>query len=377
MQTIFVQIASYRDQELPRTIASALSQANSPERIRFGICWQYDEDTYTDLDPYIRDARFRVKQTHYEDSKGCCWARNQTNLLYQDEDFTLQIDAHTRFSKGWDSQYIEMIASLSSEKPLLSTYPSPFLRLHGEDQLQFHGIQRLILNRMAKDLTCVFTSEVVEDKSQLALSKFIGAGQIFTLGSFCREVEYDPSMYFSGEEISLSARAYTHGYDFFCPNRDLVWHLYQHHMPTHWADHKENQHDEAVVRLQTLLTGDHTTLGKHGLGTKRTLKQFEEYANLDFSARLNSVDDTVHFHRTILIHTQKIPRRDDYHLWIFTLNNAAGEEIYRRDIVDPAILQMTNNEITVDEDLEGKPITYMIWPKTWAKGFIDRQYFDL
>ena len=129
MQTIFVQIASYRDQELPRSIASALSQANSPERIRFRICWQYDEDTYTDLDPYIRDARFRVKQTHYEDSKGCCWARNQTNLLYQDEDFTLQIDAHTRFAKGWDSQYIEMIASLSSEKPLLSTYPSPFLRL--------------------------------------------------------------------------------------------------------------------------------------------------------------------------------------------------------------------------------------------------------
>ncbi|MFT5112666.1 MAG: hypothetical protein ACI8P9_001993 [Parasphingorhabdus sp.] len=377
MQTIFVQIASYRDEELSRTILSALGQAHSPERIHFGICWQYDENTYTDLDPFIRDSRFRISQTYYEGSKGCCWARNQTNLLYLEEDFTLQIDAHTRFAKDWDSLYIEMLESLPCEKPLLSTYPSPFLQIHGQDKLQHNGIQRLILNRMAKDLTTVFKSEPVEDKTQLAPSKFIGAGQIFTLGKFCREVEYDPYMYFHGEEISLSARAYTQGYDFFCPNRDLIWHLYQHHMPTHWADHNKTQHTEAVVRLGTLLAGNHTTLGKYGLGKQRTLEQFEEYAELDFADRMNSVDKDVHFQKTIDINVEKIPRRDDYHLWIFTLNNAAGDEIYRRDIVDSTILQMTSNEIVIDEDLAGEPVSYMLWPKTWGEGFLEKQLFDL
>jgi hypothetical protein len=377
MQTIFVQIASYRDAQLPLTILSALGQATLPERIRFGICWQYDEDTYTDLDPFIRDARFSINQVHYDQSKGCCWARNQTNLLYKDEDFTLQIDAHTRFAMGWDTQFIEMIESVPSEKPLLSTYPSPFLQKHGEEKLLSNGVQRLILNRMAKDLTTVFKSEVVSDKNQLVPSKFIGAGQIFTIGKFCREVEYDPSMYYSGEEISLSARAYTHGYDFFCPNRDLIWHLYQHSMPTHWSDHSKTQHVDAVTRLQILLTGDHTILGKFGLGDRRTLKQFEEYAELDFSGRLNSVDDDYHFQQTINLNTKAIARRDDYQLWIFTLNNAAGDEIYRRDIADPAILQMENNQIVVDEIMPGEPVQYVLWPKTWGDGFCDRQFFDL
>ncbi|MEO0367382.1 MAG: GlcNAc-transferase family protein [Pseudomonadota bacterium] len=76
---IFVQIASYRDAELPKTIRSALSNAAEPNRLTFGICWQYDKATYTDLDPYIEDSRFRIDQVYYEDGNGCCWARNRTN----------------------------------------------------------------------------------------------------------------------------------------------------------------------------------------------------------------------------------------------------------------------------------------------------------
>ena len=377
MQTIFVQIASYRDVELPRTINSALSQAHSPERIHFGICWQYDELTYTDLDPFLRDKRFRVRQCYYEDSKGCCWARNQTNLLYQDETFTLQIDAHTRFAKNWDRRYIDMLESLACEKPLLSTYPSPFLQRNGKEELLSNGIQRLILNTMAKDLTTVFKSEVVEDDSQLSPSKFLGAGQIFTLGKFCREVEYDPHMYYSGEEISLSARAYTHGYDLFCPNQDLIWHLYQHSMPTHWEDHDHNQHKQAVTRLQTLLTGDHKSLGKYSLGDKRTLQQFEENTELDFTKRLNFVDESIPFHQIIQLNTNGIEPRSDYHFWIFTLINAAGDEIYRLDINDPAVLSKAKDTIEVNEILEGKAVSYMLWPKSWGDGFLDKHFYSL
>ena len=44
MNTIFVQIASYRDMELIPTIEDALEQAEFPENITFGVCWQYETE---------------------------------------------------------------------------------------------------------------------------------------------------------------------------------------------------------------------------------------------------------------------------------------------------------------------------------------------
>ena len=43
MNSIFVQIASYRDTELIPTIEDCISKAKFPENLVFGICWQYDE----------------------------------------------------------------------------------------------------------------------------------------------------------------------------------------------------------------------------------------------------------------------------------------------------------------------------------------------
>ena len=44
MNTIFIQIASYRDRELIPTIKDAIEQAEFPELLSFGICWQYQTD---------------------------------------------------------------------------------------------------------------------------------------------------------------------------------------------------------------------------------------------------------------------------------------------------------------------------------------------
>ena len=47
-------------------------------------------------------------------------------------------------------------------------------------------------------------------------------------------------LYFDGEEINLAVRAYTHGYDFFYPNRHVLYHLYGHGSDKHWTDHGQN-----------------------------------------------------------------------------------------------------------------------------------------
>ena len=39
--TIFIQIASYRDPQLLHTLRDALDKAKYPENLRFAICWQH------------------------------------------------------------------------------------------------------------------------------------------------------------------------------------------------------------------------------------------------------------------------------------------------------------------------------------------------
>ena len=375
---IFIQIASYRDTDLPNTIRSALENADRPDQLRFGICWQFDDRSYTDLDPYINDKRFRISQFYYEDSLGCCWARHQTNLLYRGEEFTLQIDAHTRFAQNWDSRYLKMIRATNSEKPLLSTYPAPFETVNGRDNLiTDRGVQRLKLNRIRKNLTTDLKTEPVKNTDHCVPSQFIAAGQIFTLGSFCEEIEYDPNLYFHGEEISLAARALTHGYDFFCPNEDLIWHKYKHKMPTHWSDHGDSLQEVANDRIYQLLVGDHELLGKYGLGATRSLTDFEQYVEIDFSERILRKPKPTHFRKTIEIDVSKIEDRDDYVYWIFTLKNIDEKEIYRHDIVDKRILRKQIRKVDVDEHLDDEPVSYMVWPYVNGEGYLDQHHRDL
>ena len=105
---IFVQIASYRDPELPSTIDSALFEARYPEHLRFGICHQFDDATAHDLDQWLDDPRFEIDAVPHDESRGACWARSRANQLFDDEPYYLQIDAHTRFARSWDRRFIEL-----------------------------------------------------------------------------------------------------------------------------------------------------------------------------------------------------------------------------------------------------------------------------
>ena len=58
-ETIFVQIASYRDPELLPTIKDMLANAKWPENLRVCIAWQHaEEDVWDNLDEYKNDPRF-------------------------------------------------------------------------------------------------------------------------------------------------------------------------------------------------------------------------------------------------------------------------------------------------------------------------------
>ncbi len=51
----------------------------------------------------------------FESSKGTGWVRNKIQNFYDNEDYTLWLDSHMRFSKDWDDKCINQIKKLKEQ----------------------------------------------------------------------------------------------------------------------------------------------------------------------------------------------------------------------------------------------------------------------
>lgn len=295
---IFVQIASYRDLQLIPTIEDMLQKAKNPKNLTFGICWQHDDTE--EIDYYDKKSNFRIKKYHYSKSQGLGWARAETNSLYKNEEFTLQIDSHHRFVENWDEIVLEDFyqAKEISEKPIITTYCTPF---DPKDPPEKWEVLPSLMSQyeFSSDKLLMSMPWYIQDykeRNKVIRARTISGHFYFTYGSFVKEVPYDPDIYFGGytEETTLSLRAFTHGYDFFSPYRTVMWHEYtRSYRPKHWEDHgtksetkKTSGERDAYARNKTRQlfgTENHgIDMGKYGLGSKRTIHDYEVYGGFDF-----------------------------------------------------------------------------------------------
>jgi hypothetical protein len=301
---IFVQIASYRDPELPKTIKDLLAKAKYPERLTFGICRQYHpKDGFDDLSEYQNDSRFRILEYLWHESLGLCWARSLIQGLYQGEEYTLQLDSHHRFAPHWDDALIRMMDQTGSAKPMLTAYSTGFDT--DNDQALDPTPYMMVPERFTSEGTIMFLPWEIpgwQKLNQPIPARFVSGHFFFTHGQHCQEYKYDPNIYFAGDEISLSIRSYTLGYDLFHPHRNLIWHEYtRKHRPKHWDDHVVGDNGDGAVkkpwweidaagkrRLRQMLREEDNglDLGEYGLGEARSHHDYERYAGIDFAQRL-------------------------------------------------------------------------------------------
>jgi hypothetical protein len=293
---IFVSLAAYRDPQLVPTVQDCLRKASVPERLRFGICWQ--RDSRDAPLPFDDDARFRVLDVNWRDSKGACWARAEIMKLWRAEEWFLQVDSHCRFAEGWDAKLIRAAKETGSEKPVLSTYPAAFTP--GETEILQGTALQMIFQEFTPEGIPQLRPGPMPPGATLEKpfrARFLAAGFLFAPGRFVEEVPYDPELYFMGEESAMTVRAFTHGYDLFHPAEPIVWHDYiRADAPKHWGDHTDSGAESGAVsvpwhkrdevskkKVQWLLLGE--DVGRFGLGRKRTLTEYEAYAGISFHYR--------------------------------------------------------------------------------------------
>jgi len=297
-KSIFVQIASYRDPELVPTVKDLFANADHPLDLRVVIAWQHSQDENIDEIKYIPGVE--VIDIDYTKSKGVCWARNKINQKYEGEKYTLQIDSHSRFIEGWDTKLIQMYNQVKTvkNKVILSTYPSSYNPDNDPQERDLSNYSPKFNTHTKEGIPTFAPVSILNSKdlSKPFLSRSLSAGFIFTEGEFIEKVPYDPNIYFEGEEISLSVRAFTHGYDIYCPHELVIWHYYiRDNHYKHWDDNPEWKGIKSVSleRVRKLLGIDgkvctpcmQKSMGIYYLGKERSKREYEEFTGFHFESR--------------------------------------------------------------------------------------------
>lgn len=414
MKSIYVQIAAYRDPDLVNTVSDLIKQSSKKNFIKVHVIDQYSpDDNFYDLRKDFNKlnarsfAKLKYKKILYTETKGVCWVRHLLNKGYREEDYTLQLDSHHRFEKNWDITLIKMLNSLlkkGHKKPLLTTYCPGYLT---QDETKYKFATQMDFDRFTPEGAVFFSSGIIpdwENKKHPVPSRFISGHMIFVDGKFCKEVLYDPYYLFHGEEINLTVRAYTHGYDLFHPHRPVVYHEYSRsHRPKKcWDDDPDWGHKNSLSHLRNRkffeMDGYKKDIkfGKYDFGTERTVADYEEYSGVRMSTR--SVQQyTIDLHHAPNPIRQSDPNYDesflpifkhcidlgydqvplkDYDFWCVAFKDKYGNDIYRQDADRDEINAMKNDpdgycKLWRIFPTKTKPHSWIVWPHSDSDGWCE------
>jgi Glycosyltransferase (GlcNAc)/GDP-fucose protein O-fucosyltransferase len=339
-KTVFVSIASYRDSQLTDTIDSLFANQSGKNTIIVGACMQDTEENYNSF-KYKDHPNVRTYFIPYQDAKGVGFARNLIQQqLFDNEDYFLQIDSHSRACKNWDQILIDQIKDCPSDKAILSTYPNAFDVLDNEQKyFQYDTCPYLKVHQIDESGKVHACSAGIVEKGAPMLGFWIAAGFLFTKGRWCREVVYSKELYFAGEEDHISVMSYVNGWDVYVPDTSTIWHDYTDnriqsptkYRPLHWEDHPG-----VSANLELL-----KDLYKDAYGTK-TVRSAQQF--LEIAKKISKYDE--HVDIEIQFDYSKTPEPDPskkVKVIIFALLDRNNKEIFRPDLYDEEIFTRTSN----------------------------------
>jgi len=140
MVSIYVSVCSLEDDQLKSTIGDIFSNSEKSEEIYLGLAITARKDFYDDIyetykdfiGPVGGDKPISIKYFEpTEENLGIGNGRNNAASMYNNQDYFLQIDAHTMLDPGWDTQLIELhkeaVSHTNNNKTILTGYCTPYL----------------------------------------------------------------------------------------------------------------------------------------------------------------------------------------------------------------------------------------------------------
>uniref|UniRef100_A0A7S3UTW3 Uncharacterized protein n=1 Tax=Heterosigma akashiwo TaxID=2829 RepID=A0A7S3UTW3_HETAK len=263
--SIFISMASYRDKLCPATLEEIFSKAAVPQKIQVGLVQQncdVDCETFQELTPAQMKQKPKPKpqkikqngpdidcaeafcksgtnaalqhcsqidviRVNYLLATGPCPARYFASKMWSGQTYYMQIDSHIVFVQNWDKLLLGSLKRAPSPRPVLSQYPPGVLFPRWQSKPGY----RICGARIQPDLNIrLEASQLYEwaPSPEPRYAPFIAAGFFLAPATFLAVAPFDPLLpwVFSGEEIHLSFRFWTHGYDIFSPGQNYLAHYY-------------------------------------------------------------------------------------------------------------------------------------------------------
>jgi len=303
-------------------------------------CWDRYCDKYNPECQEFKD-QVRIIPVDSSQSQGPTWARSKLSAMinwdymHRDksdeldfqpvniQDFCMQTDSHMDFSDNFDVELVDMFHKTENDYAVLSTYVTDIV----ENNKDPTNVPNLCMVEFTSSIRNWGTKECNYLRTPKLTNAMWGAGLSFHRCHAEINVPVDPYLdgVFDGEEGSRGIRFFTHGYDVYSPHRVLVTHDYHGHQSNpvvhtwgrkygkqlqesdwKWMDEIKNVRSNLSIfgsrRVNFMLgfgkrhsdeSDDELELirqSRYGIGTKRTLKQAEEFSGINFQERKMEVN---------------------------------------------------------------------------------------
>ena len=250
MDTIFISIASCKEEFLAQTIKSAIANAKNPELLYFGI-----SNMVIDPEDFLSDPIFDMPNINYIDIKhkeplGTGFGRMTASLMAdRQHKYFLQVDAHNIFEKNWDETVKEYYTKLLDvcEKPIITTCPLRWVEGPNNEVLLFDNKSKEVdpydfkttytnpsiaikiinnINHKNKRIKYAYVEGIGydwKDSEWYTEHSLIFAAFVFTDFAYVREILHDPLNPWDGDQTNMSFRAGTRGYRMFSVKDCFIW----------------------------------------------------------------------------------------------------------------------------------------------------------
>lgn len=410
MKSILVHLPAYREPELIPTIKSALKNAKYPKRIKFGICRQYNpEDGFDNIDEFRSDERFKIIDIPHHEAKGLPYARGLINdELLTDEDYILQLDSHHRFDKNWDDYLIRLHNKLlkKSKKVIIGGY-LPYYDPFNDPKARVNETWQTHVVCFYPHGTCFVRPGHYPNVREAIAGRYVSGHFLFSSNDWGKTIRHDPDIVFSGEELHMTIRSYTHGYDIYHLPKPVIWHATMREERDGilvWDDffkagkdfNKGQEKARAKIRQLLKVEDNGFDLTGFDIGTERTIEQYQDFAGLDFKnhrIQQYTLDHKVphnppadeeknpwveSFYHCINVGKSEF-KGNDYDSMIVAFDDEEGNSVFRDDWDENRIKQEFSKpgdwmsfENIFNTNTNKKPIKWVMWAHSKSKGWAER-----
>lgn len=218
MEKIFISIPAWEDTEILDTMNKALSFADNPECIVFGLGLNYEnEPDFSSIKNKIKIIR--DKTDYVVSNPGIIQVRNGIRRLITDEKYFLSIDAHANFDKGWDTTLVSDIENLNKDgvKYVISkqivepgNYKNYYTKWYlNKDRFDIGGQPEHDFNHT------YVKNKMVNDN--YFLNYYMSGNFIFGHTAWIKSMEFPDYHGFPFEEPELSMALFCNGFDVVSP----------------------------------------------------------------------------------------------------------------------------------------------------------------